>query len=221
MDAARDYLRTHPEELARAVRSAFGLRFGVPLAALRWAGRQAERTGKVQDLKIDAEPPGLRVAASLDAMGTPIRASAVVYIDRIIFTEEELTVAIRLDDVNLKLNGHAESPVAMLIQSGALDLSNPGDLAAYLPNRPPVLAEARGNKIVLDLMRDPKIGENPLVRRIVGLLTSFVTLGGIESDPKHLDVRFRAFPSGVFGAARAVRRHVVLPGIGRLLPGYR
>lgn len=221
MDAARDYLRLHPEELTRAVRSAFGLRFGVPLAALRWAGKALEKTGKVGDLKIDAEPPGLRVAASVDAMGTPIRASAVVYIDRIVFSEEELTIAIRLDSVTLKLNGHAESPVAMLIQSGALDLSNPGDLAAYLPNRPPVLAEARGNKIVLDLMRDPKIGENPLVRRIVGLLTAFVTLGGIESDPKHLDVRFRAFPVGVFGAARAVRRHVVLPGIGRLLPGYR
>jgi hypothetical protein len=45
VEAVRSYLRTHPEELGRAVRSALGLRFGVPLAALRWLGLQAERSG--------------------------------------------------------------------------------------------------------------------------------------------------------------------------------
>lgn len=218
INAARDYLRNHPEEVGRALRSAIGLRFGVPLVALRWLGSQAERAGKVKDFSIESVPPGLRVGGHVDMMGTPIRASAVIFIERILFNEEELTVALRLEDVAMKLDGESDSPLAALIKSGALDLSKPGTLAAYLPGRSPVLAEANGNRIVLDLMRDPKIGKNPLVRHAVGVLTSFVTLHGVESDPQHLDVSFRALPAGLRGAAGAVRKHLVLPSFGRLLP---
>ena len=39
-----------------------------------------------------------------------------------------------------------------------------------------MIADARDNRITLDFMRDPKIGLNPIVRKIVGLLTGFVTL---------------------------------------------
>lgn len=218
LDAARGYLRNHPEEIGRAMRNALGLRIGVPIVALRWLGKQVEKTGKVKNLKIDSAPPGIKVSADLDLMNTPIRASAIVYIDRVVFNEEELTVALRLEDVSLKLNGEAETPVAALIKSGALDLSSPGTLVGFMPDRNPVVAEANGNRIVLDLMRDPKIGRNPLVRNIVAVLTSFVTLQGISTDESHLDVAFRALPSGLRGAARSVRQHVLLPSIGRLLP---
>lgn len=217
LTASRSYLRDNPQEIARAARNAFGLRVGVPLDAFRWLGRLAEKSGKVEDLKIDAEPPGVRVAASVDAMGTPIRASAVVYIDRVTFTNEELTLAIRLEEVTLKLNGDSDGPVAMLIKSGSLDLSRPGDLIRFLPKRPPVIVEAHDSRIVLDLMRDPKLGQNPIVRSAIGLITAWLTLDGVETDPGHLDLRLRALPKGVFGAARAVRRHVVAPSLGRLL----
>jgi hypothetical protein len=211
----------HPEELGRAVRSALGLRFGVPLAALRWLGEQAERSGKVEDFQIESVPPGLRLGGSVDAMNTPIRVSAVVYVERVVFNEEELTVALRLEDVSLKLNGESDSPLAALIKSGALDLSNPGTLVNFMPRRSPVLAEAKGNRVVLDLMRDAKIGKNPLVRRAVSLLTSFVTLHGVETDAKHLDIAFRALPTGVGGAVRSVRNNIVLPSMSRFLPRPR
>ena len=221
VDAVRTYLRTHPEELGRAVRSALGLRFGVPIAALRWLGQQAERTGKVEDFQIDSVPPGIRLAANLDLMNTPIRAGAIVYVERIVFNDEELTVALRLEEVALKLNGESESPIAALIKSGALDLSNPGTLVNFMPNRSPVLAEANGNRIVLDLMRDPNVGKNPLVRRAVSLLTSFVTLHGVETDTKHVDIAFRALPPGFGGAVKSVRNNLVLPSMGRFLPRTR
>jgi len=214
-------LRTHPEELGRAVRSALGLRFGVPLAALRWLAQQAERTGKVEDFQIDSVPPGLRLAANLDLMNTPVRAGAIVFVERVVFNDEELTVALRLEEVSLKLNGESESPIAALIKSGALDLTNPGNLVNFMPNRSPVLAEANGNRIVLDLMRDPNVGKNPLVRRAVSLLTSFVTLHGVETDTKHLDIAFRALPTGLGGAVRSVRNNLVLPSMGRFLPRAR
>ncbi|MEM1416544.1 MAG: hypothetical protein AAGH15_16655 [Myxococcota bacterium] len=216
--AARNYLRHNPNELGRAIRGALGLRVGLPISALRWAGRQAEKAGKVDDLKIDPVPPGLRVAASIDPMQTPLRASAIVYIDRVVFNEEELTVALRLEEISLKLNGDAQTPVAALIKSGALDLSNPGTLVGYLPNRSPVLAEAKDNRIVLDLMRDPKIGQNPIVRHAVAALTSFVTLHSVQTDDDHVDVAFRSFPTGVGGAVSSFRRNVVRPGLGRFLP---
>ncbi|MBW1761919.1 MAG: hypothetical protein JRG67_02780 [Deltaproteobacteria bacterium] len=221
VDAVRSYLRTHPEELGRAVRSALGLRFGIPLAALRWLGQQAERSGKVEDFHIDAVPPGLRLSGNLDAMNTPIRASAIIFVERVVFNDEELTVALRLEEVMLKLNGESDSPVAALIKSGALDLSNPGTLVNFMPGRSPVLAEANGNRIVLDLMRDPNIGKNPLVRRAVSLLTSFVTLHGVETDTKHLDIAFRALPTGLGGAAQSIRKNIVLPSMSRLLPRAR
>ncbi|MEO0322560.1 MAG: hypothetical protein AAF447_06365 [Myxococcota bacterium] len=218
LGAARNYLRQNPDELGRAIRGALGLRVGLPISALRWAGRQAEASGKVKDLKIDPVPPGLKVAASVDPMATPLRASAVVFIDRVVFNEDELTVALRLEDISLKLNGDAETPVAALIKSGALDLSNPGTLIGYLPKRSPVIAEAKDNRIVLDLMRDPKIGKNPIVRHAVAALTSFVTLHSVQTDSGHVDVAFRSFPSGFRGAARSVRRNVVRPGLSRFLP---
>jgi len=221
VDAVRSYLRTHPEELGRAVRSALGLRFGVPVAALRWLGDQAQRSGKVEDFQIESVPPGLRVAGNVDLMNTPIRAGAKIFVERVVFNDEELTVALRLEDVDLKLNGDSDSPVAALIKSGALDLSNPGTLVNFMPGRSPVLAEANGNRIVLDLMRDPKIGKNPLVRRAVSLLTSFVTLHGVETDTKHVDIAFRALPTGLGGAVRSVRQNVVLPSMSRLLPRAR
>jgi len=221
VDAVRSYLRVHPEELGRAVRNALGLRFGVPLAALRWLGQQAERSGKVEDFKIDSVPPGLRLSGNLDLMNTPIRAGAIIYVERVVFNDQELTVALRLEDVSLKLNGDSDSPVAALIKSGALDLSNPGTLVNFMPGRSPVLAEANGNRVVLDLMRDPKIGKNPLVRRAVSLLTSFVTLHGVETDTKHLDIAFRALPSGFGGAVKSVRNNIVLPSMSRILPRAR
>jgi len=221
VDALRSFLLTHPEELGRAVRSALGLRFGVPLAALRWLGMQAERSGKVEDFQIDSVPPGIRLSGNLDLMNTPIRAGAIIFVERVVFNDEELTVALRLEDVKLKLNGESDSPIAALIKSGALDLSNPGTLVNFMPGRSPVLAEANGNRIVLDLMRDPKIGKNPLVRRAVSLLTSFVTLHGVETDSKHVDIAFRALPTGLGGAVRSVRQNVLLPGMSRFLPRAR
>jgi hypothetical protein len=221
VDAVRSYLRVHPEELGRAVRSALGLRFGVPLAALRWLGQQAERSGKVEDFQIDSVPPGIRVSGNVDLMDTPLRAGSIIFVERVVFNDQELTIALRLEEVMLKLNGDSDSPIAALIKSGALDLSNPGTLVNFMPGRSPILAEANGNRIVLDLMRDPKIGKNPLVRRAVSLLTSFVTLHGVETDTKHLDIAFRALPSGLGGAAQSVRKNIVLPSMSRLLPRSR
>lgn len=218
LDAAKSYLRSHPEELGRAVRSAIGLRASVPFVALRWLAQQAERSGKVKDLTLDPVPPGIRIAATIEPMNTPIRASATLYVDRIVFDETQMLLALRVENIELRVVGDAMTPIAAVIKSGALNLANVGTLLGYLPNRPPVIAEAKENRVILDLMREPKIGMNPVARKAVGLTTGFVTLQSVTSDDGYLDVAFRALPSGLGGAVDAVRNHAVIPPmVGNLL----
>jgi hypothetical protein len=222
--AIRDYMKRHPEELARGIRGLAGLRLGVPLDAFRWLGQQAERSGKAQDVRVEAVPPGVRMSAILDLMRTEVRASAIIYVERIVVNGEQMRIELRLEDVDLKLYKDSDSPVALLIKSGALDLSKPGNLVRHLPHKPAFLLEARDNRIVLDMMRHPKVGDSPLARSTVSLVTSFLTIHGIETDERHLDVSLRALPDGVFHAAREVRRRLVAPSIRRarwLLPGGR
>lgn len=222
LEAATAYLRSHPEELLRILRNAIGLRFGVPIAALRYMAGQGG--GGPQDVEIEPDPPGVRVGATVELMGTTVRALTTIFVDGIRASSEELRVEIRLEGTTLTVLGDAESPVAALIKSGALDLTKAGNLAAHLPKLNQLLGDSTGNRLVIDLMKHPTLGQNRVVRRAVGLVSSFITVGGVESDEGHLDVVLRAFPRGVGGAVRAVRDHLFTEGppwFRGMLPGRR
>jgi hypothetical protein len=207
LEAGSKYLRDHPEELLRALRNLLALRFGVPLDALRFFAGRARGKKAPKDLVLEAVPPGLRVGATVDLMGTPVRAGADIFIERVSITPDELRFEIRLAQVSLKVSEDApESPIAALLRSGALDLSKPGNLAAYMPKRPALLVEAKDDRVVLDLMRHPKIAKNPRAIRTVALLAPLLTVAGIESDSEHLDVALRVFPEGLREAVGGIRR---------------
>ena len=207
LEGAAKYLRDHPEELLRALRNLLALRVGVPLDALRFFAGRAGGKKAPKDIVLEAVPPGLRVGATVDLMGTSVRANATVFIERVNITPEELRFEIRLSDVSLKVADDApESPIAALLRSGALDLSKPGNLAAYMPKRPALLVEAKDDRVVIDLMRHPKIAKNPRAIRTVALLAPLLTVAGIESDSQHLDVSLRAFPDGLKQAVGRIRR---------------
>jgi hypothetical protein len=207
LEAGSKYLREHPEELLRALRNLLALRFGVPLDALRFfAGRAGGKKGP-KDLVLEAVPPGLRVRATVGLMGTEVRADATVFIERVSITPEELRFEIRLANVSLKVADDApESPIAALLRSGALDLSKPGNVAAYMPKRPALLVDAKDDRVVIDLMRHPKIAKNPRAIRTLAVLAPLLTVAGIESDSEHLDVTLRAFPDGLRQAVGGIRR---------------
>jgi len=205
-EAVGGYLKHHPEEALRAAKNALFLRFGLPLDSLRWLAGQARGKSAPKDVQIEAVPPGIRVGASVDAMGTPVRASAAIFIERVRLNSEELRFEVRLADVSLKvLDDKAESPVAALIKSGALDLSKPGNLAAYMPKRPPVLVEAVDDRVVVDLMKDPKIAKNPKLAKVLGIVAPLIGIRAIETDWEHLDVALRPFPEGLGEAVEAIR----------------
>jgi hypothetical protein len=204
--AVGSYLKDHPEELWRVLRNALALRFGVPLAALRWLAVKGAGKRAPKDVQIESVPPGVRLAASLDLMGTPVRASALVYVERVRANATELCLEIRLAQVSLKVTDDASNtPIAALLKSGALDLSKPGNLAAYMPKRPAILIDAKDDRIVIDLMKHPKFAGNQNAQRLVRLLSPFITVTGIQSESEHLDIALRTFPDGVAEIIARVR----------------
>jgi hypothetical protein len=206
INATVDYLRRNPDELVKAAVNALGLRFGVPIAALRYLSSQAKLPRKApKDIDIGSSPPALRISLSVDAMGTPVRASAAIRIDEIDLSPEAMRVGIRLSDVKLTLLGESDSPVATLIKSGALDLSKPGNLVKFLPKRPPAIVEAEEDRIVVDLMKVPAVADNSRLRRALAIVTPVVNVRAVETDRDHIYVALRASPRGLPRAISALR----------------
>ena len=200
--------------MVKVARDATRLRFGIPLPALRWAataGRPANgATGRAQaastaptDIELDAVPPALRLSASVNAMGTPLRVSAAIRIDEVFIASDTVRVAIRLNEVTLALLADSDSPVAMLIKSGVLDLSKPGNVVKVLPKRPAAIVDASADRIVLDLLKVPALAKNLRFRRALAVISPVLGVRAIETDGEHLYVVLRATPRGLREAVSA------------------
>lgn len=208
LQAAVGYVRKNPDEVVRAAVNATGLRFGVPIATLRWFAGQLKGAKAPKDVEISSAPPALRLSAVVDAMGTPVRASAAIKVDEVTITGESLRVGVRLRDVKLSLVGDSDSPVATLIKSGALDLSKPGNLVKFIPKRPPAVVEAEGDRVVVDLMKIPKLANDARIRKALAVISPVLGIRAIETDRDHLYVKLRATPMGLpeaIGKLRAAR----------------
>jgi hypothetical protein len=203
--AAVGYVRKNPDEVVRAAVNATGLRFGVPLATLRWFAGQIQGRKAPKDVEITSAPPALRFSAVVDAMGTNVRASAAIKIDEVTISEEAVRIGVRLRDVKLALVGESESPVATLIKSGALDLSKPGNLVKFVPKKPPAIVEAEGDRIVVDLLKVPKLANDARVKRLLGVISPVLGIRAIETDRDHLWVKLRASPAGLLEAVGKLR----------------
>jgi hypothetical protein len=206
VQAAVDYLRKNPDEVLRAARNAAGLRFGVPIAALRYLASQAKGKKVPKDIELGTSPPALRLAATVDAMGTALRASAAVKVDEVHIEADSLRISVRLRDVKLDLVGDSDSPVATLVKSGALDLSKPGNLVKFIPKRPPAIVDAEGDRIVVDLMKVPKLAKSGAFKRALAVVAPLIGVRAIETDGDHIYIALRATPSGLFQAVEAIRQ---------------
>jgi hypothetical protein len=205
---AADYLKHHPEEILRILKGAIGLRFGVPMDALRYFARELGGGPKApKDVVIEAAPPGIRLGATVDAMGTPLRAVAVVFVEELDISTTQLRIGVRIEGLSLQVLGDASSPIAGLIKSGALDLSKPGNLVAFMPKRPPALVDAKDDRLVVDLMKIPKIAENPKLKQALSVVTPVLGVRALKTKDDHLDLHLKADLSGVPVAIAAARAH--------------
>lgn len=203
---ATDYLKQHPEEILRVLRGAIGLRFGVPMDAIRYFAREFGGGPKApKDVVIEAAPPGIRFAATVDAMGTPLRAVAVIYIEELAVAVDQIRIGVRIEGLTLTVIGESASPIAGLLKSGALDLSKPGNLVAFMPKRPAALIDAKDDRLVVDLMKVPKIAENPKVKHALSVVTPVLGVRALKTKDDHLDLHLKADLSGVPLAIAAAR----------------
>ena len=206
LNAAVDYVRRNPDEILKAALNATALRFGVPIAALRWLSSRASLPKRApRDIDIGSAPPALRLSLSIEAMGTPLRASAAIRVDEIDLSPDAMRVGLRLSDVKLALLAESETAVATLIKSGALDLSKPGNLVKYLPKRPPAIVEANDDRIVVDLLKVPALSGNGRLRRALAIVTPIIGIRAVETDRDHLYVALRTIPKGLPQALAAIR----------------
>ena len=204
--AGIDYLRRNPTELIYVAKSAAGLKIVVPLDALRWLSDHSKGGKRApKDVVIGGKPPAITVEATVDLMGTGVRVGASIKFEELRLGSDELRIALKLSDVRMQALGDANSPVAALLKSGALDLSKPGNLANFLPKRPAALVEARDDVIVLDLMKVGKIAGNGRLRRLLGVVTPVFEIREVRVGDDHLILSWRPRPGGVLSAARALR----------------
>jgi hypothetical protein len=203
LERAVGWIRNHPEDLLGAAIDAAALKLTIPLDALRFLAAQAKGKNAPEDLDIVAVPPGLRVGATLNAMRTKLRVSGTLLIDEMSLSQDELRFTVRLRHVSLAVIGTSESPVATLINSGALDLSRPGKLISNLPKRPAFVVEADGDRVVIDLMRDPKLARR--LGKAAALLTPLLTVRSVESKGDALLLQLACLPNGLLGAIGSIR----------------
>ncbi len=203
--ATRFALR-NPMKLANIARHAMGMRVAIPLDALRWfVTNTPPGKNSPQDVTIVTRPPAICFGATVNLMGTVVRATASVRVDELRIHPDELRVALRITDVGMKLVGDSFTPVAGLIKSGALDLSKPGNLVNFMPKRPEILIEAHDDVVIIDLMKDPKLAGNFRLRKILQRLTPVVNVAALETNDDFLILALRATPFGVTKALGPMR----------------
>ena len=193
--SASRYVVKNPTTLFNVARHALSMRLAVPLDALRWFVENTPPGKKSPtDVTINAVPPAVHFGATVELMGSKLRVNAAIKVEELRIEPEQMRLMLRLSDVQMKVLDRSETPISGLIKSGALDLSKPGNLANFMPKKPPALVEARDDILVLDLMRVPKLANNLRLRKVLQRLTPVMNVQALKTEGDFLIVALRATP---------------------------
>jgi hypothetical protein len=190
--AGVSYLRSNPLFALRATSNAARLRASVPLDVLRWAISKRPRGKGPERIELSGADPALRVELTVDLYGTKIDVAANILIESIDNGIDSFKVALRVR--NLELHAPAGTPAAMMV--GALDLSNPGNLLKMMPQKHADLLQAEGDRIVIDLLKIPKMARNKRLRRVLAAL-SFIGVREVRTENDVLVIGFSVRPSAL------------------------
>jgi hypothetical protein len=203
---AAHYLRYHPETLFVLGRHAVGCRVALPLDLLRWAADQLPvGAGKPESLVLTARPPALAVDAVVSLMGNNrLGVGASILVDAIELGPDHLRVALRLQEVDVTALT-PDSPLGKMVSSGFLDFSKPASLLSLLPKRPSIIAEASGDRFVLDLLQVPVIGRSAPLRRALATISPVLQIRELRTQGDWVVLQLQAIPSGLAAALAALR----------------
>src|SRR5688572_30672013 len=106
--SAGRFLMQNPTAALSIARHALGLRIAIPLDALRWFIANTPPSKKApQDVTISSRPPAIQLGATIDLMGTTVRAQADIRVDQIEVSDTAFKVTLRLSDVTMKVLGES------------------------------------------------------------------------------------------------------------------
>jgi len=202
----------------RLLLQALGGRISIPLSSIR--GRLAQLSEKVA-LEIEADSPGLRVRGEAHALGAPIDFAARIDAEGVHVESEHRTIRIRLSDVELSTSEDAPGPLADAIRNGMIDTGNPATLIGNMISLPDAIVEAKGQDIVVDLMRVPAIQKDEMLRAAVAAATSYLCVTGIRVSDDAIELQLGLLPGGAREAALSTARAALTPAVRYLWPEGR
>jgi hypothetical protein len=207
-----------PAQALRLLLQALGGRISIPLSEIR--GRLAQLSKKVT-LEIEPVSPGLRIRGEAHALGAPIRFGARIDASGVDIEGERRTIRIRLSEVELATSEDAPGPLADAIRNGMIDTNNPATLIGNMISLPDVIVEAKGQDVVLDLMRIPAIQRDDMLRAAIAAATSYLCVKGIRVSGDAIELQLGLLPGGPKEAALSTARAVLTPAVRFLWPEGR
>lgn len=210
--------RLDPAQALQTLMQALGGRISIPLSVIR--GRLAEMSKKVA-LEIEPVSPGLRIQGEAHALGAPICFAARIDADGIHIEGGHRTIRIRLSEVELSTSEDAPGPLADAIRNGMIDTDNPATLIGNMISLPDMIVEAKGQDIVLDLMRAPAIQRDEMLRAAIAAATSYLCVKGIRISDDAIELQLGLLPGGPKEAALSTARAVLTPAVRFLWPEGR
>ncbi len=210
VQSSATWLLRHPTVLVRMAKNASRFGLSVPVDALGWLVDNVVPTNKRPErLRLSARPPGLRVETVLDLMGTKLELEATVRIEEVRLSADEVRVSLRLSDVRADTPSQPNSNLGKLLKSGAIDLKKPANLLNFMGKKPAVIASAKDDLIVVDLMKAPKLAANPRFLKVVRTVSPVLGVREVATQGGNGDgllvVKLEPKPLGVPEAIAAVR----------------
>lgn len=210
--------RVEPAQALRLLKQAFGGRISIPLSLIR--SRLARLSEKVA-LEIEPVSPGLRIQGEAHALGAPIGFAARIDADGIHIEGERRTIRIRLSDVELSTTEDAPGPLADAIRNEMIDTDNAATLIGNMITLPDMIVEAKGQDVVLDLMRIPSIQRDEMLRTAIAAATSYLCVKGIRVADDAIELQLGLLPGGPKEAALSTARAALTPAVRFLWPEGR
>ena len=204
-----------PARALRWIAQALGGRISIPLSLVR-----SRVTGLSDKVSIEIEPasPGLRLQGKAHALGAPIEFGARIDADGVRVTGEQRTVRIRLSEVSLSTREDAPGPLADAIRTGMIDTANPATLIGNMIALPDMVLSAKGQDVVLDLMKAPAIENDEMLRAVVAAASSYLCVTDLAIEGEAIQLRLGILPGGVKEAALSTARAALMPAVRFLWP---
>jgi len=190
-------------------------RVSIPLSSIR--SRLAHLSEKIA-LEIEPVSPGLRIRGQAHALGAPISFAARIDADGVHIEGERRTVRVRLSEVELSTTEDAPGPLADAIRQEMIDTNNPATLIGNMISLPDVIVEAKGQDVVLDLMRIPAVQRDEMLRAGIAAATSYLCVKGIRVSGDAVELQLGLLPGGPKEAALSTARAALTPAVRFLWP---